>query len=242
MAVSACISPSTDRPLYRRLRFVLFAVALLLPVFSALGFISMGRELSTNPAAAAAAQDYLGPAHADKRLGIARWHNQLIIGYFSIIGAAFGARAVRNMLERSRRRLVSISYPRRTVRVPRGWSVLEASRSFHLPHASMCGGRARCSTCRVRVTAGEEFCPPAGMDEEATLARIGASPDMRLACQLRPSRRHFGRPAGAHRAGGLPADGAAAQCRARGRRDVLRLLSTAMSSRAMSCRKTCSTC
>jgi adenylate cyclase len=175
------------RPLYRRLRFVLFAVALLLPVFSALGFISMGRELSTNPAAAAAAQDYLGPAHADKRLGIARWHNQLIIGYFSIIGVAFGARAVRNMLERGRRRLVSISYPRRTVRVPRGWSVLEASRSFHLPHASMCGGRARCSTCRVRVTAGEEFCPPAGMDEEATLERIGASPDMRLACQLRPS-------------------------------------------------------
>jgi len=71
--------------------------------------------------------------------------------------------------------------------VPRGWSVLEASRSFHLPHASMCGGRARCSTCRVRVTAGEGFCPPSGTDERATLDRIGASPDIRLACQLRPS-------------------------------------------------------
>jgi adenylate cyclase len=175
------------RPLYRQLRFVLFAVALLLPVFSALGFIAMGRELSTNATAAAAAQDYLGPAHAAERAGIAQWHNQLLIGYFSIIGAAFGARAVRNVLERSRKRLISISYPRRTVRVPRGWSVLEASRSFHLPHASMCGGRARCSTCRVRVTAGEDFCPAAGTDEQATLDRIGASPDMRLACQLRPS-------------------------------------------------------
>src|SRR5216683_4574313 len=55
------------RPLYRQLRFVLFAVALLLPVFSALGFIAMGRELSTNATAAAAAQDYLSPAHAAER-------------------------------------------------------------------------------------------------------------------------------------------------------------------------------
>jgi adenylate cyclase len=50
----------------------------------------------------------------------------------------------------------------------------------------MCGGRARCSTCRVRVTAGEENCPPAGADEQDTLDRIGAPPDVRLACQLRP--------------------------------------------------------
>src|SRR5262249_26089947 len=175
------------KPLYRQLRFVLFAGALLLPVFSAFGFITMGRELSTNATAAAAAQAYLGPTHATERAGIARWHNGLLIGYFSIIGAAFGARAVRNALEHGRKRLISISYPGRTVRVPRGWSVLEASRSFHLPHASMCGGRARCSTCRVRVTAGEGFCPPSGTDERATLDRIGASPDIRLACQLRPS-------------------------------------------------------
>jgi adenylate cyclase len=175
------------RPLYRRLRFALFAVALLLPAFSAFGFLAMGRELSVNAAATAAAQDYLGPAHAAERAGIARWHNGLLIGYFSIISATFGARAVRNVLERSRKRLVSISYPGRTVRAPRGWSVLEASRSFHLPHASMCGGRARCSTCRVQVTAGEDCCPEAAGDEQATLARIGAPPDVRLACQLRPT-------------------------------------------------------
>jgi len=100
--------------------------------------------------------------------------------------ATFGARAIRNALEHGRRRLISISYPGRTVRVPRGWSVLEASRSFHVPHASMCGGRARCSTCRVRVTAGEDDCPTAEPEERATLDRIGAPPDVRLACQLRP--------------------------------------------------------
>jgi adenylate cyclase len=174
------------RPLYRHLRYVLFAVALLVPVFSALGFIAMARELSTSAEAAAAAMDYLSPTHNAQRIAIAQWRNTLLIGYFGIIGATFAARAVRNALERGRRRVISISYPGRTVRVPRGWSVLEASRSFHIPHASMCGGRARCSTCRVRVTAGEDDCPAAEPEERATLDRIGAPPDMRLACQLRP--------------------------------------------------------
>jgi adenylate cyclase len=174
------------RPLYRRLRYVLFAFALLLPVFSGLGFIAMGRQLAANPAAAAAALEYLSPTPPAERIALARWHNGLLIGYFAIIGATFAARAFRNALERGRKRLVSIAYPGRTVRVPRGWSVLEASRSFHLPHASMCGGRARCSTCRVRVTAGEDLCPAAAADERATLERIDAPADVRLACQLRP--------------------------------------------------------
>lgn len=174
------------RPWYRQGRYVLFAVALLVPVFSALGFIAMGRELSTSAAAAAASIDQLSPARAAQQVAMAQWRNTLLIGYFGIIGATFAARAVRNAIERGRRRLISISYPGRTVRVPRGWSVLEASRSFHIPHASMCGGRARCSTCRVRVTAGEDDCPAAEPEERATLDRIGAPPDMRLACQLRP--------------------------------------------------------
>lgn len=174
------------RPWFRRSRFVLFSIALLLPVFSAFGFVAMGRELASNAAAIAAAQAYLGPGHEMQRAGIAQMHNGLLIGYFVIIGSAFGARALRNALENARRRLIAISYPDRTVRVPRGWSVLEASRSYHLPHASMCGGRARCSTCRVRVTVGEDRCPTMGGAERTTLTRIGAAPDVRLACQLRP--------------------------------------------------------
>ena len=49
------------RPLYRHLRFVLFAGALLLPVFSGLGFIAMGRQIAANPAATEAALKYLSP-------------------------------------------------------------------------------------------------------------------------------------------------------------------------------------
>lgn len=171
---------------YRRLRFVLFAIALLLPVLSALGMIMMSRQINADPKVAEALAQYMSPANAAQRQSLSNWRDGIVTAYFCIIGAAFGARELRNFLERSRRRLVTISFPGRTVRVPRGWTVLEASRSFHLPHASMCGGRARCSTCRVRVTAGEQNCPPAESDEQETLDRIKAPADVRLACQLRP--------------------------------------------------------
>jgi adenylate cyclase len=174
------------RAWFRRYRLLLFGVALLLPVLSALGFLAMGKEVSANSEALSAAREFLGDAHADKREAIGRWRNGILSWYFAIIAATFAARTIRNGVERGGRRLITISFPTRTVQVPRGWTVLEASRSFHLPHASMCGGRARCSTCRVRVAAGEEFCPPPAPDEQATLQRIDAPPDVRLACQLRP--------------------------------------------------------
>jgi adenylate cyclase len=174
------------RPWYRKSRYILFAIALLLPVLSALGFIAMGRQLSITPEAIEASQRYFSPEFAPQRLAIAEWKDSLLNGYFAIIGAAFLAREIRNLVERRRSRLISISYPARTVQVPRGWSVLEASRSFHLAHASMCGGRARCSTCRVRVTAGNDNVPLPEADEQETLERISAPPDVRLGCQLRP--------------------------------------------------------
>jgi adenylate cyclase len=44
-------------------------------------------------------------------------------------------------------------------RRPAGFSVLETSRFAQIPHASVCGGRGRCSTCRVRVVRGGAFTP-----------------------------------------------------------------------------------
>ena len=70
--------------------------------------------------------------------------------------------------------------------VPRGFTVLDASRTGGIPHASVCGGRGRCSTCRVHVVRGLESLPPASDDERRVLARVRAAPDVRLACQSRP--------------------------------------------------------
>src|SRR5262249_57073963 len=56
------------------------------------------------------------------------------------------------------------------------------------PHASVCGGCARCSTCRVRVVSDRGALPRPSGREAFVLARVGAGadPSIRLACQLRP--------------------------------------------------------
>ena len=107
--------------------------------------------------------------------------------YASVIVLVFVARGVRAMLE-SRRGSITVSYPDRRVRMPRGLSILEASLRFKVPHASVCGGKARCSTCRVRIVSDRTALPPPSGREAFVLARVGASanPAIRLACQLRP--------------------------------------------------------
>lgn len=81
---------------------------------------------------------------------------------------------------------VRVTYPHgRMVRARPGQTLLEVSRENGIPHTSVCGGRARCSTCRTRIKGGHEHLPPPERAEKAVLARISASQDVRLACQLR---------------------------------------------------------
>jgi adenylate cyclase len=110
------------------------------------------------------------------------------IGYLGLIGLVFAARAVRALRER-RGGMITVTYPDRQVRVPKGMSVLEASLRFKVPHACVCGGRARCSTCRVRVVSDRGALPRPSGREAFVLTRVGArtDPAIRLACQLRPN-------------------------------------------------------
>jgi adenylate cyclase len=82
---------------------------------------------------------------------------------------------------------IRIFYPnQRSVEVPFGTSILEASRLAEIPHASACGGRALCSTCRVRVIGQAAPVPPAEGIESRLLGRLALPPNVRLACQLKP--------------------------------------------------------
>jgi len=71
------------------------------------------------------------------------------------------------------------------VKARQGPTLLEVSRMYGIPHASVCGGRARCSTCRILVLSGESGMAPPGEAERATLRAIGAAANVRLACQAR---------------------------------------------------------
>src|SRR5207245_2492148 len=107
--------------------------------------------------------------------------------YLFALVAVIAARGARRLWQR--RRSIRVSYPGdRAVTVPVGFTILEASRVAAVPHASVCGGRGRCSTCRVRIVRGLSDLPTASEAEQRVLARVGAAPDVRLACQTRPVR------------------------------------------------------
>ena len=169
------------KPVWRRFSHLLLAVAVVLPLTAAMGFVSMGREFQWTGVPPTA----LPTAEQGKALGMAE--NAIKWGYGLALVALLAARWGRNGLARwSRQPQVALRYPGRTVHVPHGWSVLEASRSHGIDHVSICGGRARCSTCRVRVAGPADHIGEPGRDERRTLERVRAPADVRLACQLRP--------------------------------------------------------
>ena len=69
-----------------------------------------------------------------------------------------------------------------------GRTVVDASQMNGIPHASLCGGRSRHSTCLVKVTAGLEDLEPADPQEARVLVGIKADADVRLACRAQPRR------------------------------------------------------
>ena len=66
-----------------------------------------------------------------------------------------------------------------------GSSILNNLRFADVAHASVCGGRGRCTTCRVKIDQGIDNLEPAAELEQLALKRINAAPNVRLACQAR---------------------------------------------------------
>ena len=90
------------------------------------------------------------------------------------------------LVARRRRRLAICYQPGPKVFSAPGPTLLEISRAARVPHLSVCGGKARCSTCRVQVLEGQSELEAPSDAEMRLLQRIGADPDVRLACQIRP--------------------------------------------------------
>jgi adenylate cyclase len=173
---------------YVRAAPFLVAFAVLLPTLAWLGVVQGARafiELRKDPQWRAANVPALAPAQRALLDDIIYFY--FPIGYASVLGLVFAARGARLIRERWRG-TIKLSYPGgRTITVPRGLSVLEASLRYKVPHASVCGGKARCSTCRIRVL-NEPPLPPPSWREDFVLERVGvrSDPSIRLACQLRP--------------------------------------------------------
>ncbi|HEY2991481.1 MAG TPA: adenylate/guanylate cyclase domain-containing protein [Methylomirabilota bacterium] len=175
---------------YPRVQPWLFAVALLLPVLALLGFVSAGREVAALARTPGWVPSLLQSTHAASPAEAARLlaiRQGFLNSYLLALVVVILARGVRRLHQR--RRSVRVTYTTGPiVTAPLGFTILDASRLGGVPHASVCGGRGRCSTCRVRVVHGLEALPPPSEAEQRVLARVGAAPDVRLACQAHPSR------------------------------------------------------
>jgi adenylate cyclase len=191
------------KPWYRRTLWLWYAYAVVVPALSFAGFVAAARTQPLRPAFA----NPFGPG-ADYGV-IERAIAQAELAYAAILGGAAAVWLALVLASRLRPRVAVRYAGGPTVMAPRGMTLLEVSRANRVPHASVCGGRARCSTCRVRVIEGLAEQPPPSEREARVLRWIAAPANVRLACQLRPSASLAVStllPAGIDAARGAPAD------------------------------------
>ena len=176
------------KPWWRRALPYLIAAAALVPAFALAGFMTEGRRmraLFADPQARAeamAAFNWPDASTFDILIGIARTGFWIFLGLLALAGIVhFGRRIVR------RRRSVRIRYADGPeVTSPRGLTLLEMSRLHGVPHTALCGGRGRCTTCRVVIEEGADLLHPPDPAELNSLRAVKAGPNTRLACQIRP--------------------------------------------------------
>ncbi|MDP6830617.1 MAG: adenylate/guanylate cyclase domain-containing protein [Alphaproteobacteria bacterium] len=180
------------KPWYGQARIWLFTLALLLPAFALSGFVGVGKQIALWSQdkdwmnAAIATFKFSVPVAELKAFAFGTGEN-FMIGAGVVLLLLLLGRWLRH-LRAQQRKQITISYPDgHDVAVEPGLSVLDASRLLGIAHASICGGRGRCSTCRIRISEGADGQPGAGEDEVKVLSRVGAPENVRLACQLRPT-------------------------------------------------------
>ncbi len=166
-----------------------FLLATLLPAFSLTGYLAAAREV------AVLAQDgeWLGAyfeglnASSD---AVWTWISGDTFAtrafFLTTLTTVIVGRLIRNALAK-RSGFVTVDYSDGpTVRQPIGSTLLEISRRSGVDHANVCGGRGRCSTCRVFVIDSKQDLTPPSDLERKVLDRVRAPENVRLACQLVP--------------------------------------------------------
>jgi adenylate cyclase len=178
------------KPWYAKWQACFAAFGLLLPTLALAGYVTAGNQVLRE---AGASPEFARNALENSNLtdaAIAEIKRLVAIGWsvhLGLILLPFAGRGVRAWLDRRRRSPMLTHASGRTVAMLPGATVLETLRENDIPHASVCGGRARCTTCRIQVTKGLATLPaPEGLEAQA-LARIEATPGLRLACQIRPT-------------------------------------------------------
>ena len=164
----------------------IYPLVIAVPLLALLGMVEAGKEvieLNKNPEITQKALNILIPSEETLQTLLAMVRTGLW-AYFAVLAGVLVARYIRVRKDRSKLRVIYADGT--TLDVTAGMTILEISRVNGIPHASLCGGRGRCGTCRIRIVDGGEVLPAASELEQATLKRVGADVDTRLACQTIP--------------------------------------------------------
>lgn len=166
-------------------------VSTVIPVIALAGFVTEGRRagaiLSSGGDARLDFFDHVnwpGPNEFATLVRISDTAFWVIAALLVAAALAFGARRV----GRPRRASLHIAYDDGpSIQTAPGPTLLEMSQAARVPHMAVCGGRGRCTTCRVMVTQGGDTLPAPSDAEAKALAAVSAPSGTRLACQIRPA-------------------------------------------------------
>ncbi len=178
------------RSWYHVLQPLLLLIAIAIPLAALAGFVVSGRavaNLLTDQTMAERMHEVTHWPNSFNDDRLTSWSRTLRIGLAVLLGLLAVIVLVRRFTMLAAPK-ITISYaggPK--IQSAVGPTLLEISRANGITHTSQCGGRARCGTCRVRVTEGAGTLPGPSLPEHFTLARVGAPQDARLACQIRPT-------------------------------------------------------
>lgn len=177
---------------YPRWQSVVHAFLVLVPVLAMLGFARAGDQVEVLAADEMRVMALLGTLGGpiDQVVAFTRQTTDASRFWYGVLIVVLLAGRWLVLLYARRRGSFELVLPdSRRVRGVRGLTMLEALRAAGIPHAAVCGGRGRCTTCRVRVGDPSASVPTPSAMERAALERIGAPPNVRLACQARPQGR-----------------------------------------------------
>jgi ferredoxin len=174
---------------YETARPILWTIAAAVPVLGIAGFAVSGQltaEIIRDPQSLAQLKERSNWPNATDGAIMAQLRDLAQYLFGALLLTLAGIYALRRRASRARNG-VSVNYrDGPTVDAMSGMTLLEISRASGVPHASVCGGRGRCFTCRVKIDSGLVELPAPNPTEAIALRVMEAPEDVRLACQLRP--------------------------------------------------------
>ncbi|WP_425081099.1 adenylate/guanylate cyclase domain-containing protein [Ruegeria arenilitoris] len=167
----------------------LIGLAVFVPSFALAGLLTEGRRIWA---------DFADPFLRDQYIEHYNWptpeafqamfsvKDNALMAFWIALGASLAVYAIRKLWRR--RHSVRVKYvDGPEVVAEKGMTLLEISQANGIPHTALCGGKGRCTTCRVIIEDGADQLPTPDKVETRSLAAVSAPIGARLACQIRPT-------------------------------------------------------